>query len=137
GRWYTDGSGRIPSVCGSSEPHIIVLAPTPNARLIIGRRSGWRGSEWRDILFNSRARCIEARAEMSATSEDFVHPEYLVETEWLAEHLGQSDLRILDCTVHIAFNPVTMFEISSGGADFEQEHIPGAQFVDVLSELSD
>jgi len=74
---------------------------------------------------------------MAATSEDFVHPEFLVGTEWLAEHLGQSDLRILDCTVHLAFNPVTMFEISSGGADFERGHIPGAQFVDVLTELSD
>jgi thiosulfate/3-mercaptopyruvate sulfurtransferase len=73
---------------------------------------------------------------MAATPENFAHPEFLVETEWLAAHLGQSDLRILDCTVHIAFNPVTMFEIGSGGADFEREHIPGAQFVDVLSELS-
>jgi GAF domain-containing protein/3-mercaptopyruvate sulfurtransferase SseA len=74
---------------------------------------------------------------MAATSEDFVHPEFLVDTEWLAAHLGRSDLRILDCTVHIAFNPVTMFEISSGGEDFERGHIPGAQFVDVLTELSD
>lgn len=74
---------------------------------------------------------------MAATPEDLAHPEFLVETEWLAAHLGQSDLRILDCTVHIAFNPVTMFEIGSGGADFERGHIPGAQFVDVLSELSD
>ena len=62
---------------------------------------------------------------MAATSEDFVHPEFLVGTEWLAEHLGQSDLRILDCTVHLAFNPVTMFEIGSGGADFERAHIQG------------
>ena len=74
---------------------------------------------------------------MAATSEDFVHPEFLVETKWLAKHLGQSDLHILDCTVHIAFNPVTMFEISSGADDFERGHIPGAQFVDVLTELSD
>jgi thiosulfate/3-mercaptopyruvate sulfurtransferase len=74
---------------------------------------------------------------MAVTSENFVHPEFLVETEWLAAHLGQSDLRILDCTVHIAFNPVTMFEIGSGGQDFERGHIPGAQFVDVLTELSD
>src|SRR5580704_5629196 len=74
---------------------------------------------------------------MAATPENFAHPEFLVETEWLAAHLGGSDLRILDCTVHIAFNPVTMFEISSGGADFERGHIPAAQFVDVLSELSD
>src|SRR6516225_4296094 len=76
-------------------------------------------------------------SEMAATSEDFVHPEFLVETEWLAAHLGQSDLRILDCTVRIAFNPVTMFEISSGGAEFERGHIPGGQCVDVLTELSD
>ena len=26
------------------------------------------------------------------------HPEYLVTAEWLAEHLGDSDLRVLDCT---------------------------------------
>jgi len=36
---------------------------------------------------------------MAATSKDFVHPEFLVATEWLAAHLGQSDLRILDCSV--------------------------------------
>jgi thiosulfate/3-mercaptopyruvate sulfurtransferase len=76
-------------------------------------------------------------ADMAATSKDFVHPEFLVATEWLAAHLGQSDLRILDCTVHIAFNPVTMFEINSGREDFESAHIPGAQFVDVLTELFD
>src|SRR5215469_15222968 len=76
-------------------------------------------------------------ADMAASSEDFVHPEFLVETEWLAAHLGRSDLCILDCSVHIAFNPVTMFEISSGGEDFERAHIPGAQFIDVLTQLSD
>jgi hypothetical protein len=35
-------------------------------------RSGWRGSEWRDTFFGSRARCIGAGAEMAATAEDFV-----------------------------------------------------------------
>jgi thiosulfate/3-mercaptopyruvate sulfurtransferase len=74
---------------------------------------------------------------MAAPSENFVHPEFLVETEWAAAHLEQPDLRILDCTVHLAFNPVTMYEISSGREDFERRHIPGAQFVDVLTELSD
>jgi nitrogen-specific signal transduction histidine kinase len=31
---------------------------------------------------------------MAATPENFAHPEFLVETEWLAAHLGGSDLRI-------------------------------------------
>jgi hypothetical protein len=46
---------------------------------------------------------------MAATPEDLAHPEFLVETEWLAARLGQSDLHALDSTAHIAFNPVTMF----------------------------
>src|ERR1700746_676678 len=36
-----------------------------------GRRSGWRGSEWRDTFFGSRARCIGAGAAMAANAEDF------------------------------------------------------------------
>jgi hypothetical protein len=46
---------------------------------------------------------------MAASPEDLAHPEFLVETEWLAARLGQSDLRVRNSTAHIAFNPVTMF----------------------------
>jgi thiosulfate/3-mercaptopyruvate sulfurtransferase len=67
--------------------------------------------------------------------EGFVRPEFLVETGWLAAHLGNPNLRILDCTVHIVFEPE--LKLTSGREDFEREHIPGAQFVDVLTELSD
>ena len=69
----------------------------------------------------------------------FAHPEFLVETDWLAAHLGQSDLRIIDCTVHIGFDPHAepCYTIASGREDFERGHIPGAQFVDVVTELSD
>ena len=67
-----------------------------------------------------------------------VHPEFLVETEWLAGHLGEPDLRVIDCTVHIRFDPALAGPTrSSGREDFEQGHIPGAQFVDVVTELSD
>lgn len=31
----------------------------------------------------------------------FKHPQYLVETDWLAAHLNDSDIRVMDCT---AFN---------------------------------
>ena len=54
----------------------------------------------------------------------------------LTEPTADALLGILDCAVHIAFNPVTI-QNHSGRADFELEHIPGAGFVDVLSELSD
>jgi thiosulfate/3-mercaptopyruvate sulfurtransferase len=72
---------------------------------------------------------------MAGSSKDFAHPEFLVETDWLAEHLEQPNHRVLDCTVHIAFDPE--IKITSGRDDFLRGHIPGAQFVDVLTELSD
>jgi thiosulfate/3-mercaptopyruvate sulfurtransferase len=59
-----------------------------------------------------------------------------VETGWLEEHLEEAQLRILDCTFRITFNPRTMVQIASGREDFEHGHIPGAQFVDVVAELS-
>src|SRR6478736_4078798 len=46
----------------------------------------------------------------------FAHPEYLVETEWLAQNLNNPDVLVLDCTTHL---------------------IPGAQFVDMLRDVSD
>ena len=49
-----------------------------------------------------------------------------------------SDLRLIDCTVHIRFDPATVGPTrSSGREDFGRGHIPGAQFVDVVTELSD
>ena len=32
----------------------------------------------------------------------FAHPQYLVETDWLATHLTDPELRVLDCTVLFA-----------------------------------
>src|SRR5438046_4930271 len=75
---------------------------------------------------------------MLAPLATFAHWEFLVEAEWLAAHLGEPDLRVIDCTVHIRFDPaLTGPTRSSGSEDFEGGHIPGAQFVDVVTELSD
>jgi two-component system NtrC family sensor kinase len=84
-----------------------------------------------------RKRAPDLEVDVPASFAGFAHPEFLVETEWLEAHLGQSDLRILDCTVHIVFDPQAMFTIAPGRDDFERGHIPGAQFVDLLTELSD
>jgi thiosulfate/3-mercaptopyruvate sulfurtransferase len=72
---------------------------------------------------------------MATSPEGFVHPEFIVETDWLANHLNDPELRVLDCTVHIVFDPE--IKITSGRPDFLHAHIPGAQFVDVLTQLSD
>ena len=74
---------------------------------------------------------------MSTTGEEFVHPEYLVETDWLARLLGDPGLRVLDCTTNLIPDPKITYRIIPARAEFEQGHIPGAQFVDVPGELSD
>lgn len=67
----------------------------------------------------------------------YVHPEYLVETDWLAAHLGDPKLVILDGTVHLIPDPKITYVAQPGREDFDQGHIPGAQFVDLQADLSD
>jgi len=67
----------------------------------------------------------------------FVHPEFLVETDWLAAHLGDPNLVVLDGTVHLIPDPKITYTVKSGREDFEKGHIPGAQFVDLQADLSD
>ena len=67
----------------------------------------------------------------------FVHPEYLVETDWLAQHLTDPNVVVLDCTTHLIPDPKITYQVKPGREDFEQGHIPGAQFVDMLRDVSD
>jgi thiosulfate/3-mercaptopyruvate sulfurtransferase len=73
---------------------------------------------------------------MSAGIGGFAHPEFLVETEWLAARLGDPELRIFDCTIHLIPNPDIGYTIKPGREDFEKGHIPGAQFIDLQADLS-
>jgi 3-mercaptopyruvate sulfurtransferase SseA len=34
----------------------------------------------------------------------FAHPEYLVTTEWLAAHLDDPNVIVLDCAMHLGHN---------------------------------
>ena len=66
---------------------------------------------------------------------DFVHPEYLVGTEWLALHLDE--VVVLDCTVHLIPDPKITYVVKPAREDFERGHIPNAQFCDVSRDVSD
>lgn len=68
---------------------------------------------------------------------DFVHPEFLVETDWLARHLDDPDVVVLDCTTHLIPKPEITYEVVPGREDFARGHIPGAQFVDMAQDVSD
>ncbi|MGB8860738.1 MAG: sulfurtransferase [Ilumatobacteraceae bacterium] len=61
----------------------------------------------------------------------------LVDTGWLAAHLGEPGLVVLDCTVR--FEPTTAgtSRIVSGREAYEACHIPGAGFADLIRDLSD
>ena len=70
----------------------------------------------------------------------FQYPQYLVETEWLAEHLEDTDLRIIECNVglpnYYEDSAGERIEIVSGRSDYDQGHIPGSDFVDLVTELA-
>ena len=67
----------------------------------------------------------------------YAHPEYLVETDWLEDHLGDPDLRIFDCTVLLELKPDGGYVIESGKGTWQQGHIPGAGFLDLAEDLAD
>jgi len=61
----------------------------------------------------------------------------LVQTQWLADHLGDPRLRVIDASVIMTRQDDGSWAPSSGRNDYQSSHIPGAQFVDLLTELQD
>jgi thiosulfate/3-mercaptopyruvate sulfurtransferase len=61
---------------------------------------------------------------------DYVHPEALVETQWLHDHLDAPDVRVVDGTYYLPMQHRDARE------EYEARHIPGAVFFDV-EEISD
>ena len=71
------------------------------------------------------------------TLPDYANPQILAETDWLAAHLGDAQLRILDCTVFLHPIPGGDMRAESGRAAYEKGHVPGAVFADLIGDLSD
>ncbi|HXG22197.1 MAG TPA: sulfurtransferase [Methylomirabilota bacterium] len=71
----------------------------------------------------------------------FAPPEYLGETEWLAAHLNDPQLRIFDCTIVVrddqAQGQGQGSRVESGYEVWRQGHIPGSGFADLVTDLSD
>ena len=62
----------------------------------------------------------------------------LVEPAWLAQHLDDPAVRVLECTVYL--HPADVpggYRVESGRERWRQGHVPGAGFVDLQEELSD
>jgi thiosulfate/3-mercaptopyruvate sulfurtransferase len=61
----------------------------------------------------------------------------LVDPEWLEARLDEPDLRVLDCTVHLSFDPETGARHSeSGYEDWKRSHVPNSVFADLLEDFS-
>ena len=61
----------------------------------------------------------------------------LVEPKWVAAHLSDGSLRVLDCTILLTPTPDDPLRIESGRAAWERGHVPGSGFLDVQDELSE
>jgi len=67
----------------------------------------------------------------------FKHPEFLVESDWLAGHLNDANIRVLDCTAFNVPDGSGGIRAESGRESWAQEHIPGSGHADLVNDLSD
>lgn len=72
---------------------------------------------------------------------DLTKLNYLVDCHWLAAHLDSPELRIVECTSQLPnyfeSSAADGLELLSGRPLFDEAHIEGATYVDLLNELSD
>lgn len=62
----------------------------------------------------------------------------LVSTDWLADNLDNENLRIFDATLYLKPKEGGGgYDITSGRENWTKSHIPGAGFLDIVTEFSD
>jgi len=68
---------------------------------------------------------------------EYKHPEALATTEWLAAHLDDPSVRVVDLRYYVQMSSGGSFRGVSGRKAYHQGHIPGAAFMDPASDLAD
>src|SRR5690606_38290697 len=66
----------------------------------------------------------------------YAQPQLLIETDALAARLNDPALRIVDCKVQMQERPGGGFDLIKGFDDWSREHVPGADFIDLVEEIS-
>jgi len=67
----------------------------------------------------------------------WTNPQFLVETDWLAAHLDDPTLRVLECTTILHPRPEGGYRAESGRATWAAGHIPRSGFADLTDNLCD
>lgn len=65
------------------------------------------------------------------------NPQLLVSTAWLAEHLADGDLRVVDIRGHVLPASEPLPHYFNHLDDYLKSHLPGAVFVDWVREITD
>lgn len=68
---------------------------------------------------------------------DHAHPEALASTAWLADRLDDPSVRVVDARFDLRVTAAGTLEAVPGRDAYGVGHIPGAVFVDVMSDLAD
>ncbi len=81
---------------------------------------------------------VQAEEKQQSKTELVVKTDMLISTEQLQEKLDDPNLRLIDVTSHLGFSIFKWGPApKSGRSDFEELHISGAIFLDLVDELSD
>jgi thiosulfate/3-mercaptopyruvate sulfurtransferase len=67
----------------------------------------------------------------------WTNPQFLVETDWLAAHVDDPSLRVLECTTILHPRPEGGYRAESGRATWAGGHIPRSGFADLTDDLCD
>ncbi|MCB0112096.1 MAG: sulfurtransferase, partial [Caldilineaceae bacterium] len=101
----------------------------PNAELVLIDEGGHGVL---DEQFDAWMAAVQKFLVKTTAAAEYAHPEALVSTEWLAAHLDDPDLRILDTRDFLAEG-----DAATRLANYEVAHIPGAVYVDAAADISD